>query len=430
MISRYSRDVMAQIWEQEAKFNKWLDVEIAACAAHVKLGNIPEDDFKIIKEKAAFSVDRINEIEAEVNHDVIAFTTALAEHIGPSSRFVHMGLTSTDVVDTALCLLIQDAGKVLLEGIDTLSASLKKQAEKHKHTLCMGRTHGVHAEPTTFGLKLTVYYAEMQRNRTRLVDAIDGLRIGLVSGAVGNFAHYPPELEALVCKELGLEPAPVSTQTLQRDRHADLISTIAIIGGTLDKIATEVRALQKTEFNEAQEPFSSKQKGSSAMPHKRNPITCERISGLARVLRGYAVTAFENQPLWHERDISHSGAERVIIPDATIALDYMMHLMNRVIKDIVVNEDSMQRNIEASYNIFFSQPLLLRLVNKGITREDGYRMVQRNALAAFDEKVSFESKIRADDAIMKVMSEAELAELFSFDRYKEHADAIFTRVYQ
>ncbi|MDA1353773.1 MAG: adenylosuccinate lyase [bacterium] len=429
MISRYSRDVMAQIWEQEAKFNKWLDVEIAACAAHVKLGNIPEDDFKIIKEKAAFSVDRINEIEAEVNHDVIAFTTALAEHIGPSSRFVHMGLTSTDVVDTALCLLIQDAGKVLLEGIDTLSASLKKQAEKHKHTLCMGRTHGVHAEPTTFGLKLTVYYAEMQRNRTRLVDAIEGLRIGLVSGAVGNFAHYPPELEALVCKELGLEPAPVSTQTLQRDRHADLISTIAIIGGTLDKIATEVRALQKTEFNEAQEPFSSKQKGSSAMPHKRNPITCERVSGLARVLRGYAVTAFENQPLWHERDISHSGAERVIIPDATIALDYMMHLMNRVIKDIVVNKDAMQRNIEASYNIFFSQPLLLRLVNKGITREDGYRMVQRNALAAFDEKVSFESKIRTDDAIMNVMSEAELAELFSFDRYKEHADAIFKRVY-
>ena len=420
---------MASLWTTQTKFDKWLEVEIAACKAHVALGNIPEEDYQIIKEKAAFTVERIQEIEAEVNHDVIAFTTCLAEHIGPSSRFVHMGLTSTDVGDTALSLILQDVGVVLNEDIDTMKAALKLQADKHKHTLCMGRTHGVHAEPTTFGLKLTVWYEEMKRNQIRLNAALEDLRIGIVSGAVGNYAHMPPELEDRVCEELNLKPSPVSTQTLQRDRHAAFISTLAIIGGTLDKMATEVRALQKTEFNEAQEPFSKSQKGSSAMPHKRNPITCERVSGLSRVIRGYAVTAFENQPLWHERDISHSGAERIIFPDATIALDYMFGLMTRVIKDIVVHPDSMMKNIEASFNIFYSQPLLLILVNKGITREVAYRMVQRNALAAFDEKVLFNDKIRADKEFTDIISEQELDELFSLDRYKQHVDTIYARIY-
>jgi adenylosuccinate lyase len=420
---------MAAIWSDQNKFQKWLDVELAACHAQVRLGNLPSDDYKIICDKALFSVDRILEIEADIHHDVIAFLTNLAENIGPSSRYVHLGLTSSDVVDTAFCLQIQDAGHLLLEGIDGLMAALKTRAFEHKETLEMGRTHGVHAEPTTFGLKLTVFYAEFQRDRARLVQALDQLRIGKISGAVGNFAHMPPELEALVCEKLGLSPAPVSTQILQRDRHAQFMSALAILAGTMERLATEIRALQKTEFNEVIEPFSSQQKGSSAMPHKRNPIICERISGLARVVRGYALTAMENQNLWHERDISHSAAERVIFPDATIAIDYMMAKMTDVLSGMVVNTDQMLANIDRSCHVFFSQQLLLKLVEKGMLREDAYRLVQRNAIAAFVEQVPFKTKLMADSDLAAVLSETELDALFRFDKYTRHIDTIFNRVY-
>lgn len=429
MITRYSREKMTSVWKIETKFQKWLDVELAACEAHVELGNIPQEDLTIIKEKANFNVPRISEIESEIHHDVIAFLTCVAEYVGPSSRFIHLGLTSSDVVDTAFSLQILDAGKILLEDIDVLMASLKKQAYAHKNTLCMGRTHGVHAEPTTFGLKLTVWYEELKRNKKRLQEALTHVNVGKISGAVGNFAHMPPILEEKVCEKLGLQAANVSTQILQRDRHAHFITTIAIIGGTLEKMATEIRALQKTEFNEALEPFSSKQKGSSAMPHKRNPIVCERITGLSRTLRGYAVTAMENQNLWHERDISHSGAERIIFPDACVGLDYMFGLMTNVIENLVINERSMKENIGRSYNVFFSQQLLLKMIEKGMLREDAYRIVQKNALAAFDEKIMFDEKIRTDDTIQSLMSKEELDAIFSFNCYTQHVETIFNRVY-
>ena len=428
MITRYSRNEMVEIWSDQNKFQKWLEVELAACKAHVELGNLSESDYNTIKEKANFTVERILEIESEIHHDVIAFLTNVAEYIGPESRFVHMGLTSTDVVDTALSLQIQDAGIQLLADIDTLLEALKKQAKAHKYTLQMGRTHGVHAEPTTFGLKLAVWVSEMTRNKSRLEDAIETLKFGKVSGAVGNYAHMPPKLEELVCTELGLKPAPASTQTLQRDRHAQFMTTLAIIAGSLEKMATEIRALQKTEFNEVQEPFSKKQKGSSAMPHKKNPIICERVTGLARVIRGYALTSLENQALWHERDISHSSTERVIIPDATTALDYMFSLMTKVIDGMVINEEQMKENIDRSYHIFFSQQLLLRLVEKGLLREDAYRIVQRNAMSAFQERVNFKTKISADPDITAHVSQDEIDAIFSFDKYTTHVDTILERV--
>ena len=421
---------MADVWEPRNKFQKWLDVELAACKAHVELGNIPESAYKTIVDKADFNVERIDEIESEIHHDVIAFLTCVAEYIGEDSRFVHLGLTSSDVVDTAFSLLIQDAGKLLLNNIDVLQKSLKTQAEKYKYTLTMGRTHGVHAEPTTLGLKLTIWYEEMKRNKRRLEAALEATNVGKVSGAVGNYAHMPPKLETLVCQELNLIPSPASTQVLQRDRHAEFMNVLAIIAGTLEKMAVEFRGLQKTEFNEIIEPFSKKQKGSSAMPHKRNPIICERVTGMARVMRGYALTAMENQALWHERDISHSSTERIIFPDATIGLDYMFGLMTKVIDGMTVNEDQMQRNIEKSYNVFFSQKLLLRMVEKGMLREDAYRIVQKNAHAAFDEKILFNDKIKSDDQITALFSNEELDELFSYSQYTNHADEIFARVYR
>jgi len=429
MIERYSQKEMADVWKPETKFQKWLEVEIAACLAHLELGNISQEDFNEIKKKAQFDVSRIDEIEAEVHHDVIAFLTSVAEFVGPSSRFIHLGLTSSDVVDTAFSLLIRDAGIILLKDIDTLIDALKTKAEEYKYTLIMGRTHGVHAEPTTVGLKFTVWVAELQRNKDRLEKAIHTCSVGKISGAVGSYAQLPPEVEAIVCKELNLDVSPASTQTLQRDRHAEFITTLAIIGGTLEKMATEIRALQKTEFNEILEPFSSKQKGSSAMPHKKNPILCERITGLSRVLRGYSQTALENMALWHERDISHSGAERVIFPDATGFLNYMFHLMTRVIKGMKINEDKMKDNIRRSQHVFFSQQILLALCNKGMLREDAYRIVQRNAHAAFDENTLFEEKIKEDPQVLERISTEELNALFVFDAYTKHVDAIFNRVY-
>ena len=429
MITRYSREKIRKIWDSETKFQKWLDVELAACKAHVELGNITPAQLTDIESKAAFKVDRILEIESEIHHDVIAFLTCVAEYVGPNSRLIHLGLTSSDVVDTAFSLLIQDAGAVLLEDIAELQAVIKEQAMTHKFTLCMGRTHGVHAEPTTLGLKLTIWYEELNRHRDRLVSSLDRLRVGKISGAVGNYAHMPPKLEELVCKYLNLEPAKISTQILQRDRHAEFISVVGIIGGTLEKIAVEIRGLQKTEFNEILEPFSSSQKGSSAMPHKKNPIICERITGLSRTLRGYVITALENQALWHERDISHSSAERIIFPDSTACLDYMFGLATNVIKNMRVNEKAMQENIGRSYNVFLSQQLLLRMVEKGMLREEAYRIVQRNAHASFDERILFNDKIKEDPAVSKLFTDDELEKLFSFGRYTEHVDEIYNRIY-
>ncbi len=429
MIERYSRPSMKKVWDLETKFQKWLEVELAACWVHTQMGLISQADYHTIVEKAQFDVQRINEIEAEVQHDVIAFLTSVAEFVGPSSRFVHLGLTSSDVVDTAFSMLIQEAGKLLLEDISEFMKALHQQAEKYKLTPMMGRTHGVHAEPTTLGLKLTVWYDEMQRNYDRVNLAMESCRVGKLSGAVGNYAHMSPEVEQQVCEKLNLVPAKASTQILQRDRHAHFITSLAIVGGTLDKIATEIRALQKTEMNEILEPFSSKQKGSSAMPHKKNPILCERVSGLSRTLRGYAVTALENQTLWHERDISHSSAERMIFPDATVTLDYMFSLMTRVISNMTVNEVQMKENIEKSYNVFYSQQLLLKLVDKGMSREDAYRLVQRNAHAAFDERLSFDIKISQDPQITSLLSQLELSEVFNFGKYTQHVDAIFKKVY-
>jgi adenylosuccinate lyase len=429
MIKRYSRPKMADIWSLDTKFQRWLDVEIAACRVQMKLGNIPEEDFNTIVEKAAFDVNRIEEIEKEIQHDVIAFLTNLAENIGAPSRYVHLGLTSSDVVDTAFSILIQDAGKVLLEDLDVFLAVPKKQAHAYKMTPMMGRTHGVHAEPTTLGLKLTVWYAEMRRNRERLVEALGHVNVGKISGAVGNYAHMSPSVETQVCAELGLDPAPISTQILQRDRHAHVITTVAIIGGSLEKMATEIRGLQKTECNEILEPFSSSQKGSSAMPHKKNPILCERVTGLSRVLRGYALTAMENQALWHERDISHSSAERMIFPDATVTLDYMFGLMTKVLDNMQVNESQMLENISRSYDVFYSQQLLLKLVDAGILREDAYRWVQRNAMAAFQERVSFREKILADTQVMEKVSVDDVMSVFKLDKYFRYVDEIFVRVY-
>jgi adenylosuccinate lyase len=420
---------MADIWSLDTKFQKWLDVEIAACRVQMKLGNIPEKDFQEIVEKAAFNVDRIEEIEKEIQHDVIAFLTNLAENIGDASRYVHLGLTSSDVVDTAFSLLIQDAGKVLLEDLDVFIAVLKKQAHTYKMTPMMGRTHGVHAEPTTLGLKLTVWYAEMRRNRERLLEALGHVNVGKISGAVGNYAHMSPSVETQVCAELGLAPAPISTQILQRDRHAHVITTVAIIGGSLEKMATEIRGLQKTECNEILEPFSSSQKGSSAMPHKKNPILCERVTGLSRVLRGYALTAMENQALWHERDISHSSAERMIFPDATVTLDYMFSLMTKVLDNMQVNDAQMLENIGRSYDVFYSQQLLLKLIDKGILREDAYRWVQRNAMSAFQERISFREKVLADAQVMEKVSVDEVMAVFKLDKYFRYVDEIFARVY-
>ena len=421
---------MKAVWEPQNKFQKWLDVEIAACEAHAELGNITKKDLKTIIRKSKFDVERISQIEAEIHHDVIAFLTNLAENIGPESRYVHLGLTSSDVVDTAFCLLIQDAGKILMQDIIDLMKILKKQAKKYKLTPCMGRTHGVHAEPTTLGLKLTVWYAEMSRNKKRLADAIENLNFGKISGAVGNYAHIPPSLEETICKKVGLKPAPISTQILQRDRHAEFITVLSIIGGTLEKIATEIRALQKTEMNEILEPFSKKQKGSSAMPHKKNPILCERVSGLSRNLRGYALTAMENQNLWHERDISHSSSERVTFPDTTGLLNYMFHLMKNVLENMQVNEEQMKENIGKSYNVFFSQQLLLKMIEKGMLREEAYRVVQRNAHEAFNNRTPFDEQIKEDQIITTLLTKKELADVFNFKKYTANIDIIYDRVYK
>lgn len=429
MIPRYTRPEMGKIWTEENKLRKWLEVELAALEGLAHYHYIPKDVPAKVRAKAAFDVKRIQEIEKVVNHDVIAFLTNIAEHVGPVGRYVHFGLTSSDILDTGLALQIMDASDILIHEVKKLIAILRKKAKEHARTLMVGRSHGVHAEPITFGLKMALFFAEFQRNLKRLEIAKENLRYGKISGAVGTFANVDPRVEEFVCEKLGLNPAPVSTQILQRDRHAEYLGTLAIIGGSLEKLATEIRGLQKTECYEVQEFFSKGQKGSSAMPHKRNPITCERIAGLARILRGNALAGLENIALWHERDITHSSVERVIFPDSTILLDYMLGLMQNVIENLVVNKDRMLKNMEASRGMVFSQGLLLVLVEKGLTREEGYKLVQNAAQKLWgNEKTTLEKVVLADKKILKVLTPKEVKAVFSYARHLKNIPAILKRV--
>src|SRR6185437_5005376 len=433
MIKRYTRPAMGRIWTEENKYRCWLQVESAASAVLAEVGVIPEAAARAIEEKGSFSVDRIREIEAEVKHDVIAFTTAVAESLkaqglGEESRWLHYGLTSNDIVDTAQALQIKEASRHIRTGLSSLLEVLKRRALEFKHTPTIGRTHGIHAEPTTFGLKLLNWYAEIQRNLHRFDAAAEDMRVGKLSGAVGTFGHLQPEHEERICERLGLRPAPVATQVIQRDRHAAYISALAIIGSTLDKIAVEVRHLQRTEVREAQEYFSDKQKGSSAMPHKKNPITSEQISGLARVLRGNAQAAFENVALWHERDISHSSVERVIFPDSTILVDYLLAKTTDLIDRLLVYPERMKKNLESTGGLIFSGQLLLDLAEAGMLREDAYRLVQSHAMRSWKEDLVFRDEAARDPQITALLSPEKLEKTFDYTRQLGNVDAIFRRV--
>ncbi len=428
MIARYTLPEIGKIWEDENRFRIWLDIEIAACEAHAQLGNIPREAVEEIRQKANFDVNRILEIEAEVHHDVIAFLTNVAEYVGESSRYIHYGMTSSDVLDTALSIQMKQAGELLLTKLDAVLDVLKKQAVKYKDTIMVGRSHGVHAEPITFGFKLAVWYGEMLRNRERLLSAIETISVGKISGAVGTFAHMEPFIEEYVCEKLGLKPAPISTQVIQRDRHAAYLSELSIIAATIEKIALEIRHLQRTEVLEVEEPFGSKQKGSSAMPHKKNPIISERLCGMARLLRGNLVAALENVALWHERDISHSSVERVIMPDSTITLYYMLEKTRHLLEGMVVNQENMLKNLNASRGMVFSQTVLLALVKKGITREQAYRMVQRNALNVYHNETTLKDELLKDPEIKTYFTDAELEELFNIKNRLKNIDIPFKRL--
>ena len=430
MIARYTRPEMGRIWSDENKYRCWLRVEVAASQALAAAGMVPQAAADAIRDKGGFTVERINAIEAEVRHDVIAFTTTVAEHIGDteSSRWLHYGLTSTDVVDTAQALQLKEASAIIRAGIVALGEVLKRRALEFKHTPSIGRTHGVHAEPTTFGLKLLLWYAEVQRNLVRFDAAAEDLRVGKLSGAVGTFGHLKPEHEEAICAALGLRPVEVATQVIQRDRHAAYIATLAVLASTLDKIATEVRHLQRTEVREAEEFFSEKQKGSSAMPHKRNPITSEQISGLARVVRANAQTAFENVALWHERDISHSSAERVIFPDSTILADYLLAKTAWLIDKLFVYPARMLKNLESTGGLIFSGQLLLDLAESGMSREDAYRLVQGHAMRSWKEELVFRDEVAKDPAITGRLTPEKLARAFDYERQLANVDAIFARV--
>jgi len=420
---------MGRIWEDQNKYQRWLDVELAVTETLAAEGIIPKESAADILAKARFSVDRVNQIEAEVKHDVIAFTTSVSEFVGPSSRYFHFGLTSSDVLDTATALQVSEASTIITAGIDRLLGVLKKRAQEFKTTVTVGRTHGIHAEPTTFGLKLALWYDEMVRQRHRFQEAAETMRVGKLSGAVGTFAHLSPAIEEKALLKLGLVPAHVATQVIQRDRHAHYISALAWIGGTLEKIAVEVRHLQRTEVREAEEYFSPGQKGSSAMPHKRNPITSEQISGLARLLRGNAVAAMENVALWHERDISHSSVERVIFPDSTILTDYLLDKTATLIEKLVVYPERMQENLELTHGLIYSGELLLELVAKNVTREDAYRWVQRNAMRVWDEGGSFKEKVLTDTDITKRCTPNDIEKVFDSHRLVRNVDSIFERVF-
>ena len=429
MISRYSREKMTAIWSQENKYQKWLDVEIAACEAMVKLGQVPASAVETIKSKAVINVARIDEIEKITKHDVIAFVTSLTEKIGEDGRFIHMGLTSSDVLDTALAMQLKEAAEILLDDLDQLLIVLKKRAFEHKNTLMIGRSHGIHAEPITFGLKMALWYQEMQRNRERLVRAKETVSYGKISGAVGTFSFIDPFIEEYVCEKLGLKPAPVSSQIVQRDRHAEFFTTLAIIASSLDKFAQEIRLLQRTEVREVEEYFSPGQKGSSAMPHKRNPVLSENISGLARLVRSYAVAALEDVALWHERDISHSSVERVIGPDATIVLDFIMGRFTGMMEKLVVYPDRMTANLNMTHGVIFSQMVLLRLIEKGTTREDAYAIVQKNAMKSWEEGIAFRTLLAQDEMVQKYLNEKDLVGIFNVNNFLINLDYIFNRVF-
>jgi adenylosuccinate lyase len=428
MIARYTRPAMGRIWEDENKFAVWLEIEVLACEAQAQLGVIPQEAAANIRRSAKFNVARILEIEEEVKHDVIAFLTSVGEYVGPDSRFIHLGMTSSDVLDTALAVQMKQSGELLLKGLRALRDVLRRRAMEFKHAVMIGRTHGIHAEPVTFGLKLALWYAETERNIARLEQAVRTISVGQISGAVGTYQHLDPAVERYVCQKLGLEPAPVSTQVLQRDRHAEYMTTLAVVASSLEKFATEIRHLQKTEVLEAEEYFSKGQKGSSAMPHKRNPITCERIAGLARVLRGNAQAALENVALWHERDITHSSVERVIIPDSCILLDYMIAQFTSVMDQLLVYPDRMLKNLNATHGLVFSQEVLLALTKKGMKREEAYKIVQERAMEVWRTGRDFRDLIGRSAEVQKHLSPDELDGLFDPTRSLKHLDAIFDRV--
>ncbi len=429
MIDRYTLPEMGALWTEQNKFQKWLEVELAVCEVHAEMGTIPRDALEQIKSRAKFSVERINEIEKTTDHDVIAFTTNLAESIGDAARFVHYGLTSSDVVDTANALLLRDACDILLKKIDALLPVLQRRALEFKHTPQVGRTHGIHAEPTSFGLTFALWYDEMQRNRERLARARAAVAVGKISGAVGAFALLDPQVEEKVCARLGLRPAPVSTQIVQRDSYAEYLCTLAVIASSLDKFALQIRHWQRTEVREAQEKFKQGQKGSSAMPHKRNPILSERICGMARVVRAHSIVGLENVALWHERDISHSSAERVVLPDASIATDYMLHKMASLVDGLIVYPERMIENLNATRGLIFSGQLLLALTQAGFARETAYEWVQRNAMKVWDEGKDFHSLVSADKDISAHISKTQIDAVFSLDTYLRNVDQIFARVF-
>ena len=438
MIPRYTRKEMADLWTDEARFQLWLEVETAAMEAMVKEGVVPESALKSVQEKGGFDTERVLEIENTVKHDVIAFLTNVAEIVGEDARFLHLGMTSSDLLDTTFSIQLTRATDKILAGLEDLRGALKKRAEEHKTTLCVGRSHGIHAEPTTFGLKLSVFYAELTRAKKRIESAREEIAVGAISGPVGTFAHLSPNVEAFICEKFGLTPAPVSTQIIQRDRHAALFSSFALLASSLEKIAVEIRHLQRTEVREAEEFFSKGQKGSSAMPHKRNPVLTENVTGLARLVRNQASTSLENVALWHERDISHSSAERVIAPDITIGLDFILARMTNVVANLLVYPENMMKNLEMTNGLVFSGTLLVELAKKGLTREDAYKLVQGHAMQVWEELShgvsgkevkSFEDHVRADPKITDILSEEELSKTFSYDSHIAHVDTIFERVF-
>lgn len=429
MIQRYTRREMGGLWDANNRFRTWLDVEIAVCEAWADMGKIPGKALEVIKKKADFDVTRIDEIEAVVKHDVIAFLTSVAEKVGPESRYIHKGLTSSDIVDTAQSLLMKKAAGIIIRDLKALLAVLQEQAFRHKNTICIGRSHGVHAEPMTFGLKFALWYAEAKRNLERMEKARKAISVGKFSGAVGTFSNIPTDIEERVCRKLGLKPEPIATQVVQRDRHAEYLTTLAIIAASVEKVAVEIRHLQRTEVLEAEEPFAKGQKGSSAMPHKRNPVGCENLTGLARVVRSNALAALENVALWHERDISHSSVERVIIPDSTILIDYMLDRLTSILSGLQVYPERMKENLSRSYGLFNSQQVLIRLTEKGMTREDAYTVVQRNAMNSWKKRKDFQSLLAKDRDVRRFLSARELDSVFQIGNYFRHVEFIFKRVF-
>lgn len=427
MINRYTLPEIGKVWSEENRLRVMLEVEVLACEGMAAIGQIPAEAAKVIREKADFDIDRIKEIERETKHDVIAFLTNVSEYVGKESQYIHMGMTSSDILDTALSVQMKQAGEIILEKLYKLKEVIKRKAQENKYTLMMGRTHGVHAEPVTFGLKMAVWYTETERSIVRMKQAIETISVGAISGAVGTFANIDPRIEEYVCEKLDLKPAQVSTQIIQRDRHAEYMLTLAVIASSLDKFATEIRGLQKSETFEVMEEFTKGQKGSSAMPHKRNPMQSERVAGLARVIRGNTIPAMENVALWHERDLTQSSVERIILPDSTILLDYILDLFIKVTDGLVVNKDKMMENLEANLGLVFSQRVMLSIVEKGVPRDTVYKWVQEGAMKAWDEKIQFKEIVMGNPEIREYLNENEIEEIFDFSYHTKHVDTIFKR---